>query len=189
VRIVANLPYSVSAPLLRAFLDLRGEVEDWSLMLQQDLVDRLLASKNTKEYGSLSVLHLLTVSVERKRTLKPGCFYPVPNVDSAFVRFTPRTDSPLQEGELARLERLTRAAFASRRKTLINSLRGSGFEFEGRAKPAERLAEIGLDVRVRAEHVTPTQFLALSRSGGVAASLTPKPAAAAAAVTAPAVED
>jgi 16S rRNA (adenine1518-N6/adenine1519-N6)-dimethyltransferase len=164
LRAVANLPYSVSAPLLRRLLDLAADFADWSLMLQRDVVARLLAAPGSKAYGSLTVLHRLVTDVERKRALGPRCFHPVPKVSSTFVRFVPHAPPLLRSGELARVERLVRAAFSTRRKTLANALRGAGIAAQGAGAPADLLAAVGLDARVRAEDVTPTQFLALARA-------------------------
>jgi 16S rRNA (adenine1518-N6/adenine1519-N6)-dimethyltransferase len=172
VRAVANLPYSVSAPLLRRLLDLRAQLVDWSLMLQRDFVDRLLAAPGSKHYGSLSVLHRLAVELERKRTLKPGCFHPVPKVESAFVRFVPRAAPLLRPGELECVERIARAAFATRRKTLANALRGAGIGEPGGGALESTLYRVGLDARVRAEAVSPEEFLVLARA------LAPAPRAA-----------
>ncbi|HEY5657119.1 MAG TPA: 16S rRNA (adenine(1518)-N(6)/adenine(1519)-N(6))-dimethyltransferase RsmA [Myxococcota bacterium] len=172
VRVVANLPYSISAPLLRRLLDLRGQLADWSLMLQRDFVDRLLATPGSKHYGSLTVLHRLAVALERKRTLKPGCFHPVPKVASAFVRVTPHAAPVLRPGELECVERVARAAFSTRRKTLANALRGAGIAGPDGAALEVTLAQLGLDARVRAEAVSPEGFLDLSRA------LAPAPAAA-----------
>jgi 16S rRNA (adenine1518-N6/adenine1519-N6)-dimethyltransferase len=164
VRVVANLPYSVSAPLLRRLLDLAPVLADWSLMLQRDVVDRLLALPGSKAYGSLTVLHRLVVDVERKRRLGPRCFHPVPKVDSTFVRFVPLAASPLQPGELAEVERVVRAAFSTRRKTLANALRGAGIAGPGGARLTDTLAGVGLDPRARAESVPPEVFLGLARA-------------------------
>jgi 16S rRNA (adenine1518-N6/adenine1519-N6)-dimethyltransferase len=164
VRVVANLPYSISAPLVRKLLDLRGLLADWSLTLQRDFVDRLLAAPGSKDYGAFSVLHRLAVVLERKRTLKPGCFHPVPKVGSAFVRFVPHATPLLGPGELARVERVARAAFATRRKTLTNALRGAGIAGPGGAALEVTLQQVGLEARVRAEDVSPECFLALARA-------------------------
>jgi len=167
VRVVANLPYSASAPLLRRLLDLRDALCDWSLMLQRDLVDRLLAPPGTKQYGSLSVLHRLSVTLERKCTLRPGCFHPAPQVASAFVRFVPLAEPVLRAGELARVERLVRAAFSVRRKTLANALRAAGLPLAHGEALEATLQSAGLDTRVRAEQLDPALFLALTRALGV----------------------
>jgi len=164
VRVVANLPYSVSAPLLRRLLDLRDVLTDWSLMLQREVVARLLAGPGTRDYGSFAVLHQLAVRLERKSALSARCFHPVPKVASAFVRFVPLAPALLRPGELAEVERIVRAAFSVRRKTLANALRGSGLAADDPAAIAAILASVGLDALVRAEQVPPVGFLALARS-------------------------
>ena len=158
-RVVANLPYSVAAPLLRRLLDLADLLCDWSVMLQSDVAARLLAPPGTREYGSLSVLHRLVVETRRCDELAPGCFHPVPKVRSAFVRMLPRRPPPLAPGELRRIEALVRAAFGTRRKTLANALRAAGL-----ADAPERLARAGFDPRVRAEALAPEAFCRLARA-------------------------
>ena len=157
-RVVANLPYSVAAPLLRRLLDLRPLLVDWSVMLQRDVAARLLAPVGSRDYGSLGVLHRLVAETRRCDDLAPGCFFPVPKVRSSFVRVTPRTPSPLSSDELARVERLLRAAFGTRRKTLANALRAGGIDV-----PAELFARLGMDPRARAEALAPDVFARLAR--------------------------
>jgi 16S rRNA (adenine1518-N6/adenine1519-N6)-dimethyltransferase len=157
-RVVANLPYSVAAPLLRRLLDLRGWLVDWSVMLQSDVAARLLAAPGSRDYGSLTVLHRLVVELKRSDELAPGCFHPAPKVQSTFLRMRPLDPSPLRPGELARVEAFVRAAFATRRKTLTNALRSAGV-----ADAAARLARAGLDPRVRAEALAPEVFARLAR--------------------------
>ena len=169
VRVVANLPYSITGPLLRRLLDLRDVVANWSVMLQREVADRLCAEVGTKAYGSLSVLHRASVRCSRVLDLKPGCFHPVPKVQSSFVRITPLPAPlvPADDAEvLASLETVVRAAFATRRKTLVNALRG------GLGTPARdleaALASLALDPRIRAEAVTPEQFIGLAHALGFA---------------------
>ena len=163
VRVVANLPYSISSPLLRRLLDLRGELVDWSVTLQRELADRILSQPGTRDYGSLRVLHALTVHCRRHLELHPRCFYPVPRVASSFVRMTPLPTSPLRPGELAWVERLVRAGFSQRRKTLVNSL-SSSFSPE---MPADRtraaLEGLGIDPKARAESLDEAAWLDLAR--------------------------
>jgi 16S rRNA (adenine1518-N6/adenine1519-N6)-dimethyltransferase len=157
-RVVANLPYSVGAPVLRRLLDLADRLEDWSVMLQRDVAARLLAAPGTRDYGSLTVLHRLVVETRRCDELTPGCFHPAPLVRSTFLRMRPLRPAPLAAGELARVEQLVRAAFGMRRKTLANALRAAGL-----ADAAEQLSSAGIDPMVRAEALAPDVFLALSR--------------------------
>jgi len=160
-RVVANLPYAISAPLLRALLDLRGDLVDWSVMIQRDVADRLLAEPGGRNYSSLTVLHRLCATLRRARDLAPGLFFPVPNVRSSFVRVTPRAEAPSGADELAQIEAVVRAAFGQRRKTLANALRGAGLP-----EPAEACAAVGIDPRARAESLAPEAFRALTRALG-----------------------
>lgn len=157
-RVVANLPYASSAPMLRGLLDLRGLLVDWSVMLQRDVALRLLAGPGSRDYASISVLHQLCVDVERAWELGSDCFYPVPRVRSSFLRMRPRADAP-DTAELARVERVTRAAFGTRRKTLANALRTGGIEDCGPA-----LEAAGIEPSVRAESLAPPRFVAIARA-------------------------
>ena len=164
VRVVANLPYSAASPLLRKLLDLKGVLADWSVMLQKELAERLVAEPGSRDYGSLTVLHRLVADVSRELDLKPGCFFPVPNVVSSFVRVFPRSDCPLEYGELRSVERVVRAVFNQRRKTILNGLRGGGLPSSGdRDALVSALEAAGIDPRARAETLEPDTLLALSR--------------------------
>jgi 16S rRNA (adenine1518-N6/adenine1519-N6)-dimethyltransferase len=173
VRLVANLPYSVASPLLRRLLDLRALLVDWSVMVQREVALRLLASPGSRDFGSLAVLHALSVRAERVLDLQPGCFQPAPRVVSSFVRFVPRADAALAPGELEAVERLARAAFSRRRKTLVNALRDE--VAPGRLTAA--LAVHGLGARVRPEEVPPDVWRALARELAAAPGRPPQPAA------------
>jgi 16S rRNA (adenine1518-N6/adenine1519-N6)-dimethyltransferase len=163
VRLVSNLPYSISGPMLRKLLDLRHRLTDWSLMLQREVAERLLAGPGSKAYGSLSVLHALCVHTQREMELQPRCFFPEPQVRSLFLRLIPLADSKLAPDELPRLERVVRAAFSKRRKTLVNALRSAGGNAWSADDVRAALGRLGLDVRVRGEALTPEQFLELCR--------------------------
>ncbi len=161
VRFVANLPYSVATPLLRILLDHRFALKSWSVMLQREVADRLFAEVGTRDYGSFAVLHHLSAQVERSSQLGARCFFPVPKVDSTFLCVSRREDSPLQDDELRRVERVVRAAFAMRRKTISNCLKGAGF---GPEAIAAALAVAEISPRSRAETVPPAGFLTLARA-------------------------
>lgn len=161
VRVVANLPYAISAPLLRRLLDLRPLLREWSVMLQRDVAQRLLARPGSRDYGSLAVLHRLTVILERVMELSPRCFFPVPRVRSTFVRMRPIGSCDLDREALAELEGVVRAAFSQRRKTLANALRGAGLE-----APPQAFERAGLDASARAEQIPPEGFLRLARALG-----------------------
>ncbi|MBW2542732.1 MAG: ribosomal RNA small subunit methyltransferase A [Deltaproteobacteria bacterium] len=164
VRLVSNLPYHVSAPLLRRLLDLRGLLIDWSVMLQREVAARLLARPGSRDYGSLSVLHGLTVTLAKGMDLSSNCFFPVPRVESTFVRIAPLETPAVEANELADVERVVRAAFAKRRKTLVNSLRAGALGAEHSAEAiAAALSRCAIEPRARAESLEPAQLLALAR--------------------------
>jgi 16S rRNA (adenine1518-N6/adenine1519-N6)-dimethyltransferase len=163
VRLVSNLPYSISGPALRRVLDLRDGLVGWSVMLQREVALRLLAQPGSRAYGSLSVLHQLTVSVESTMELSARCFHPVPKVRSLFLRLVPLDDSPLRAGELPQLERVVRAAFGRRRKTLVNAL-ASLEPSHSKDALGSALDQAGIDRRARAESVPAERFLDLTRA-------------------------
>ncbi len=164
VRVVGNLPYAAASPLLRRLLDQRERLASWSVMVQREVARRLLAAPGGREYGSLGVLHQLVATVKVGLDLHPRCFYPVPRVTSTFLHLTPRSGVPLASGELRRIEAVVRAAFAHRRKTIVNSLRIAAREDP---LPPERILEAlarnGIDSRARAQSLSPEQWLAVAR--------------------------
>jgi 16S rRNA (adenine1518-N6/adenine1519-N6)-dimethyltransferase len=164
VRLVSNLPYHVSAPLLRRCLDLRDQLKDWSVMLQSEVARRLLAGPGSRDYGSLAVLYALTVSLAKGMDLSPNCFFPVPKVHSTFVRVTPLEPPAIGSPELLDVERIVRAAFATRRKTLVNSLRAGALGAEYTVDELQAaLSRCAIDSKARAESLEPARLLALAR--------------------------
>jgi 16S rRNA (adenine1518-N6/adenine1519-N6)-dimethyltransferase len=164
VRVVGNLPYAVASPLLRRLLDQRDRLESWSVMVQKEVAGRLLAAPGGRGYGSLTVLHQLVATLKIGLDLHPRCFYPVPGVSSTFVHITPRREALLAPGELRMVEGVVRAAFAHRRKTIVNSLRTAA---AGPPLPAGRieaaLARHGSSRRARAESLSAEQWLGVAR--------------------------
>ena len=158
MRLVANLPYSISGPVLRRLLDLHDTLVDWSVMLQREVAARLDARPGERDYGSFAVLHALTAEVEVVAELAPGAFFPVPKVVSSFARVVPRVGDALSNEELLAVERVARAAFGKRRKTLVNALRGGGFG----DKVLGAVEALGIDPRARAETLEPVAFRRLT---------------------------
>ena len=124
-RIVGNLPYYVSSPLLRRFLDLRGRARDVHVMLQDEVARRVAAPPGSREYGILSVLFAVAADVEVLLRFSPGAFTPPPRVGSALLRARFRGQPRVGVEDFAALERLVQAAFRRRRRTLENNLRDS----------------------------------------------------------------
>jgi 16S rRNA (adenine1518-N6/adenine1519-N6)-dimethyltransferase len=133
-------------------------------MLQAEVAKRLLARPGSRDYGSLSVLHGLTVVLSRAMQLSSNCFFPVPKVESTFVCVTPLESPAIEEGELPDVERFVRAAFAKRRKTLVNSLRAGAVGAEHSSDDLQAaLSRCAIEPLARAESLEPEQLLALAR--------------------------
>lgn len=169
LKLLANLPYSVTNPLLFRLLDFREDLDWVVLMIQKEVAQRLLAPPGGKEYGILSVLLATCAKVEKLFEVGPGNFYPKPKVDSVVIRlrFTARPgeadfpDHRLDAAAFARLRRVVGAAFGQRRKTLLNSL-SAGLPELSRQEVAAALAAADLDPGRRAESLTCADYLRLS---------------------------
>ncbi len=159
LRLVGNLPYNVSTPLLFHVLQHAAAIADMHFMLQKEVVERMAAQPGSKVYGRLSVMLQAVCKVERLFTVPPGAFTPPPKVDSAIVRLSPRADTAERVPAPARLEALVRAGFEQRRKTLRNALLGLADDAALRAA--------GIDPKARAEAVPVEAWLALAAQTGV----------------------
>lgn len=163
-RIVGNLPYNISSPILFTLIDLAatsGGVADATLMLQKEVADRLIARVGTGEYGVLTVLTALHADVTRVLALPPGAFRPPPKVHSAVVRLTfrpPKVD--LSEPET--FTRMVRAVFTQRRKTVGNALKG--FAAATGQTAVEVLAAAGIDPQRRPETLALGEFAVLANA-------------------------
>lgn len=156
LRLIGNLPYYVSSPILFHCLASLDAIADMHFMLQNEVVERMAAAPGGKVYGRLSVMLQLACRVEPLLRVPPGAFRPPPQVTSAVVRLTPLPAAQRPGARLAPvIEALVRAAFGQRRKTLANSLRGFA--------DAEAIRAAGLDPRARAEGVPPAGYVALAR--------------------------
>jgi 16S rRNA (adenine1518-N6/adenine1519-N6)-dimethyltransferase len=124
IKVVGNVPYHISSPILFRLLDYRHAISSMTLMFQKELADRIAASPGTKSYGIPSVLVAKYMKATCVLTVPPTCFYPVPDVVSSVLRIVVRKEPAFPDEEL--FTRIVRAAFARRRKTLWNNLRGIG---------------------------------------------------------------
>lgn len=124
-RLVGNLPYYVSSPLLRRFLQMRSHIADLHVMLQDEVARRVAAPPGSKEYGILSVLYALWAEVDRPLLFPPGSFSPPPRVHSALLRARFRKTAAAEVADPEALETLLKRAFSRRRRTLENNLRDS----------------------------------------------------------------
>ena len=155
LRVVGNLPYNIGTPLILRLVDAHAAVADVHVMLQREVVERLAAVPGTRAYGRLSVLVQSVFDVTPLFAVPPGAFEPPPKVHSAVCRLVPRADAPPPEA-LEALSRATRLAFAGKRKTLRNNLRGH-------LEPAA-IEALGIDPGARAETLDGAAFARLARA-------------------------
>ncbi len=171
VKVVANLPYGIAAGFVLRSLEELPTATLWVVMVQREVGERLAASPGSGTYGLPSVLAQLACEVRVVRAIPRTVFYPVPNVDSVLLRLTRRSAPAGPAGEPpdpSSLRALVAAGFAHRRKTLVGSLRlaggGEGSQGWERERVQEALVSLGLEPDVRAERISPGQFLQLARA-------------------------
>jgi len=150
LRVVGNLPYNISTPLLFHLLTQRGAISDMYFMLQKEVVDRMGAQPGTKDYGRLTVMLAAVAEVRALFDVGPGAFQPRPKVWSAIVHLRPARDPRFALGAPGALRTVVTAAFSHRRKTLRNSLKG--------LLASQDIESCGIDPQRRPETLSPAQF-------------------------------
>jgi 16S rRNA (adenine1518-N6/adenine1519-N6)-dimethyltransferase len=160
LRVIGNLPYNISTPLLFHLLDQTECIGDMHFMLQKEVAERLVAQPGTAAYGRLSLMMQYRCNVELLFTVPPGSFYPVPKVNSAFVCLSPHTRSPVELADEESFKQVVTQAFSQRRKTIRNSLKGM--------LTAEQIMTAGIDPGLRAEALSLEQFARLSNTASEA---------------------
>ena len=154
LRIIGNLPYNISTPLMFHLLDNAYCIEDMHFMLQKEVVDRICAEPGTKKYGRLSVMMQYYCAPELLFYVPPESFDPIPQVTSAIVRLVPHNQPPVTVNDIAKLNRVVTQAFSQRRKTLRNSLK--------KLIDEEDIVALNIDPTLRAESITLAEFASLS---------------------------
>jgi len=154
LRLAGNLPYNISTPLLFHLLDSANLFEDIHVMLQKEVVDRMAAEPGSKQYGRLTVMLAARCEVIPLFDIKPGCFRPAPKVYSSFARLLPSAEPLVSDEMLPIYKAVVTQAFSMRRKTLSNALR--------KLMEPEDIEAAGIDPGLRAEVLTPEEFLALA---------------------------
>jgi 16S rRNA (adenine1518-N6/adenine1519-N6)-dimethyltransferase len=155
LRIVGNLPYNISSPLLFHLMAYAACIRDMHFMLQKEVVERMVASPATADYGRLSVMLQRRFHMERLLDVPPDAFDPPPKVESAVVRLIPKTAAEIVPLDEAVFARVVAAAFAQRRKTLRNTL--------GALFAAADFTALGIDPGLRAEALALADFEALAQ--------------------------
>lgn len=156
LRIVGNLPYNISTPLIFHLLGQLRCVQDMHFMLQKEVVERMAAKPAQNAYGRLAVMVQYHCRVEPLFSIGPGAFRPSPRVDSAFVRLTPHDRRPVQVTDETCFARVVREAFSHRRKTLRNALRS--------ITDGATIVALGLDPQIRPEQLDLEAFAALANA-------------------------
>jgi 16S rRNA (adenine1518-N6/adenine1519-N6)-dimethyltransferase len=154
LRIVGNLPYNISTPLIFHLLRYHDNIEDMHFMLQKEVVDRMAAKAGDKHYGRLGIMVQYYCQVENLFDVPPECFNPRPKVDSAIVRLTAHKQLPIVAKDVKTLSNLVNVAFQQRRKTLRNSLK--------QLICAQDIESLNIDTSKRPEKITLEEFVAIS---------------------------
>ncbi|MDH5547272.1 MAG: 16S rRNA (adenine(1518)-N(6)/adenine(1519)-N(6))-dimethyltransferase RsmA [Gammaproteobacteria bacterium] len=156
LRVVGNLPYNISTPLVFRLISQIEAIKDMHFMLQKEVVDRMIARPDSSDYGRLSVMCQYHCTTEKLFVVSPGAFNPRPKVDSAIVRLIPHPRIELVADDYIEFSRMVNHCFTQRRKTLRNNLKN--------LLPAEHIEELGIDPGTRAETLTVNLFVQLANS-------------------------
>ncbi|KZY30821.1 MULTISPECIES: 16S rRNA (adenine(1518)-N(6)/adenine(1519)-N(6))-dimethyltransferase RsmA [unclassified Oleiphilus] len=154
LRIVGNLPYNISTPLIFHLLESITNLKDMHFMLQKEVVERMAAAPSTSHYGRLGIMTQYYCRVQPLFIVGPESFDPAPKVESAIVRLVPHATLPYPVESVERLQHIVRTAFTKRRKTLRNALSG--------AVEPEALEDLNIDAGLRPENLTVEQFTQLA---------------------------
>jgi 16S rRNA (adenine1518-N6/adenine1519-N6)-dimethyltransferase len=164
VRVVANLPYYISTPIVERLINLGRQIFDMTLMLQEEVVDRIVSEPGKKEYGYLSVLVQYHTVATKLFRVPPTAFQPVPRVWSAILRLHSRTEPVVLVKDESQFFAFVRAAFAQRRKTILNNLKAAAGALSFTKEIPTALAISNIDARRRAETLSIEDFGRLHRA-------------------------
>jgi len=158
IRVVGNLPYNISSPILFKLLENTSQIIDMHFMLQKEVVERMVATPSTPEYGRLSVMLQYRLQMEYLVTVPPEAFDPAPKVESAFVRCVPYATLPYPAKNEGLFAKIVVAAFGQRRKTLRNTLKTWLND--------EQFQLLGIDPKLRAENLSVSEFVSIANFAG-----------------------
>ena len=156
LRIIGNLPYNISTPLLFHLFDNSHCIQDMHFMLQKEVVDRIVANPGDSAYGRLSIMLQYFCQAEYVFTVKPGAFRPAPKVDSAIVRLVPHDKPPVEINNFDEFSKLVNFSFTQRRKTLRNILKGK--------LDVEQIEALDIEPTIRPERLSLEDFTKLSNT-------------------------
>lgn len=162
LKVVANLPYYITTPIIMGLFESGAPLLSITVMVQKEVADRMQAAPGGKDYGALSLAVQYYAEAEIIANVPPNCFIPRPGVGSAVIRLTKHAAPPVQPKDEKFMFRLIRAAFAQRRKTLVNTLRNDSSLSYSREQLETVLAAMGLPAAVRGERLSLAEFSELS---------------------------
>lgn len=162
IKIVANLPYYITTPIIMGLFESRVPVESITIMVQKEVADRMQVGPGTKDYGALSLAVQYYAKPQIVLNVPPSCFMPQPKVGSAVIRLTCHKKPPVKVKSEKLLFQIIRASFNQRRKTLVNGLSNFGAFSLAKEELAASVEELGVPVNVRGEALTLHQFAELS---------------------------
>lgn len=162
IKVVANLPYYITTPIIMALFESHVLLNSVTIMVQKEVADRMRVGPGTKEYGALSLAIQYYAKPEIITKVSAACFMPRPNVDSTVIRLTRYDKPPVEVEDEKWLFAVIRASFNQRRKTLVNGLANAGNISVGRQQVEAALMQMGMPADIRGETLTLKQFAELS---------------------------
>lgn len=163
IRIIGNLPYYITTPIIEKLVENKRRIDDIHIMLQKEFANRLVAGpEDGKDYSSISLFANYHFSVEKLFAVKKTCFWPMPEVDSVFLKFRRTALYSLEAKNEKLLFRIIRAAFSKRRKTILNSLASVDFASLGKEKIEAVLKKACISIDKRAEDLRLEDFIKLA---------------------------
>jgi 16S rRNA (adenine1518-N6/adenine1519-N6)-dimethyltransferase len=162
VKVVANLPYYITTPIIMGLLEGKAPVESLTVMIQKEVADRMQVGPGTKDYGALSLAVQYYSKPEVMAYVPRACFMPKPNVDSAVIRLTKLTKKPVDVDNERLMFQIIKAAFNQRRKTLLNSLYNSPFVNFTKEEITKAIQVLNLDMNIRGEVLTLEKYAELT---------------------------
>jgi len=162
VKVVANLPYQITTPLLFRFIEARGVFSTFTLMLQREVAERMAASPGGKEYGRLSVLIQMFLDLSVRFFIPPTAFFPSPKVESAVVHMVWKEKPMVDKQDEEWFIKVVKASFGYRRKTLVNALKHSRLPLP--ESTGSKMEKVGIDPQRRPETLTIAEFIRLAEA-------------------------
>ena len=161
-KVVANLPYYITTPIIMELLEKDLPIESITVMIQKEVAERMETGPGSKDYGALSLAVAFYSNAEVKMTVSPYCFIPRPNVDSAVIRLDKLKEPAVKVKNRAEMFRIIKGAFEQRRKTLTNALSHSSAYKTDKKNIENALLEMGKNINIRGEELTLEEFARLS---------------------------